>query len=148
MKLASRIFALVVALAMITAASVTALAEYGSGAVTDGGTYTTEEMLVYAIEDEYMALGEYQAIIAEYGESRPFTNLIEAEQHHIELLEPLFAEYGVTLPENDAASRVTVPDSLALAYELGIEPRPTTSPCTMRFWRRRFPKTSRMCSRR
>ena len=120
MKNASRMLAVVVALAILTMASMTALAEYGSGAVT-GGTYTTEQMLTYAIQDEYMALAEYQAIIAKFGASRPFTSLIQAEQRHIDLLKPLFAAYGVAVPENDAAGRVTAPDTLAEAYEAGLK---------------------------
>mgnify|MGYP001213391389 CR=1 FL=1 len=120
MKNASRLLAVAVALAILTMASVSALAEYGSGAVT-GGTYTTEQMLTYAIQDEYMALAEYQAIIAKFGASRPFTSLITAEQRHIDLLKPLFATYGVAVPEDDAAGRVNAPETLAEAYEVGIK---------------------------
>ena len=29
--------------------------EYGAAAVTEGGTYTLEQMLTYAIQDEYLA---------------------------------------------------------------------------------------------
>lgn len=120
MKNASKLLAAALALAILTMASVSALAEYGSGAVT-GGTYTTEQMLTYAIQDEYMALAEYQAIIAKFGASRPFTSLITAEQRHIDLLKPMFAAYGVAVPENDAAGRVTAPETLALAYEAGLK---------------------------
>jgi len=120
MKKVSRLLAVAVALAILTMTSVTALAEYGSGAVT-GGTYTTQQMLTYAIQDEYMALAEYQAIIAKFGASRPFTSLIQAEQRHIDLLKPLFATYGVAVPENDAAGRVTSPETLAEAYEAGLK---------------------------
>ncbi len=121
MKYASKLLVLAIAIAILAGMSVAALAEYGSGAVTDGQTYTTEQMLVYAIQDEYMALAEYQAINEKFGASRPFTSLIQAEQRHIDLLKPLFAEYGVTVPENDAASRVTAPETLALAYEAGLK---------------------------
>jgi len=121
MKFASKMLTLAIALAILTTASITALAEYGSGAVTGGQTYTTEQMLTYAIQDEYMALAEYQAIIKQYGAVRPFTSLIQAEQRHVDLLKPLFAAYGVALPENDAASRVTAPETLTLAYETGVK---------------------------
>ena len=120
MKKASRLLAVAVALAILTMASVSALAEFGSGAVTEG-TYTTEQMLTYAIHDEYMALAEYQTIIAKFGTSRPFTSLIAAEQRHIDLLKPLFATYGVVVPEDDAADRVTTPETLAEAYDVGIK---------------------------
>jgi hypothetical protein len=121
MKFASKMLALTVALAILTIASITALAEFGSGAVTGGQTYTTEQMLTYAIQDEYMALAEYQAIIEKFGASNPFTNVVQAEQQHIELLKPLFAAYEVALPENDAASRVVLPETLTLSYEAGVK---------------------------
>lgn len=44
-----------------------------------------------------------------------------AEQRHIDLLKPLFAAYGVAVPENDAAGRVTAPETLAEAYEAGLK---------------------------
>jgi len=82
--------------------------------------FTLEEMLNYAIQDEYMAQAEYQAIIATYGELRPFTNIVEAEQTHIDLLLPLFAAYGYTVPENTAANNVVIPDSITSALSTGI----------------------------
>ena len=120
MKRTLRMLTLAVALAVLATASVTALAEYGSGAVAAGKTYTTEEMLTYAIEDEYLAQAEYQAIIAQFGALRPFTNVVVGEARHIELLKPLFTAYEVALPENDAAGRVVLPETLALVYEAGV----------------------------
>lgn len=120
MKNASKLLAAALALAILATASVAALAEYGSGAA-NGGTYTTEQMLTSAIQDEYMALAEYQAVIEKFGASRPFTSLITAEQRHIDLLKPLFAAYGVAVPEDDAGGRVTAPETLAEAYKAGIK---------------------------
>ena len=121
MKNASKLLAAALALAILTMASMTALAEYGSGAVSGGQTYTTQQMLTYAIQDEYMALAEYRAIIEKHGALRPFTSLIEAEQRHIDLLKPLFTAYGVAVPEDDAAGRVTAPETLTEAYEAGLK---------------------------
>ncbi len=120
MKRISKFFTLAVALFVLTAVSVTALAEYGSGAVREGQTYTTEQMLTYAIQDEYMALAEYQAIMEKFDVSRPFSNIASAEQVHISLLTPLLATYGVEVPANDAASRVTLPETLEQTYEAGV----------------------------
>nr|HPJ24034.1 hypothetical protein [Bacillota bacterium] len=89
--------------------------------VDSSTTYTLEEMLTYAIQDEYMAQAEYQAIIATFGEVRPFTNIVVAEQTHIDLLLPLFAEYGYTVPANDAAANVVIPDSITSALATGIQ---------------------------
>ena len=87
----------------------------------DYTTYTLEEMLIYAISDEYLAQAEYRAIIETYGEVRPFTNIVNAEQTHIDLLLELFTTYGYEVPENNAQLDVVVPESISAAIALGIE---------------------------
>ena len=116
-----KIFATLTALVLLAAMPVIALAEdFGSAGVTQGETYTLEQMLTYAMQDEYMAQAEYAAIIAEYGDNTPFANIINAEKTHIDLLAPLFATYGLTLPENTATAKVTLPASLQEAYTTGV----------------------------
>jgi hypothetical protein len=107
---------------MMSALTVPALAadDFGSSAVTDSGTYTTEQMLTYAIEDEYMAYAEYSAILDAYGAAQPFTSILKAEAAHIAALEKLFAAYGCALPENTAADRVTLPADLETALAAGV----------------------------
>jgi hypothetical protein len=85
---------------------------------TDG--YTLEEMLVAALQDERVALAEYQAIIDTYGDIRPFTMIALAEETHIDLLLPLFDAYGIEVPENTAASQVVVPESITAALAAGV----------------------------
>jgi len=84
-------------------------------------SYTLEEMLNYAILDEYMAKAEYEAIIETFGEIKPFTNIVLAEQTHIDLLVPLFEAYGIVLPENNAVESVVIPDSITSALATGVE---------------------------
>lgn len=91
-----------------------------AGALSDAD-YTLEEMLVYAIEDEYLAQAEYDVIMEAYGVHKPFSNIIKAEATHITLLTPLFEEYGAKIPEKDWDSLVTVPASLEAAYATGVE---------------------------
>ncbi len=81
---------------------------------------TVQDMLVYAIQDEYAAQAEYDAIMAEYGVQRPFSNIIRSEQTHIDLLKPLFSEYRFSVPVNDAATRTVLPASLAESYSIGV----------------------------
>jgi hypothetical protein len=83
--------------------------------------YTVEEMLVAAIEDEYLAQATYQAIIEAYGNIKPFSKIVLAEQTHIDLLLPLFEAYGVDVPVNYAADFVVLPDSISSALATGIE---------------------------
>lgn len=94
---------------------------FGSAEALVDDSYTIEEMLTYALQDEYMAQAEYQAIIDVYGEVRPFTNIILAEGTHISLLLPLFETYGVTVFENTASDNIIIPDSITSALATGIQ---------------------------
>ncbi|MDD3414713.1 MAG: DUF2202 domain-containing protein [Lachnospiraceae bacterium] len=91
-----------------------------AGASTDT-EYSLEEMLVYAIEDEYLAQAEYDAIMDTYGVGKPFSNIIKAEATHISHLKPLFEEHDVSLPKKDWKSLVVVPETLDAAYAVGVE---------------------------
>ena len=44
---------------------------YGAKGALADKDLTINDMLVYAVQDEYLALGEYQAIIEKFGEQRP-----------------------------------------------------------------------------
>ncbi|OHE36550.1 MAG: hypothetical protein A2013_04380 [Tenericutes bacterium GWE2_38_8] len=106
----------------VSAASTYAVVEdYGVYTLSEDGTYTVEEMLVSAIQDEYLAQATYAAIIDAYGEIKPFTKIILAEQTHIDLLLPLFAAYGIEVPVNDAAQYVVLPDSISSALSTGVQ---------------------------
>ena len=106
---------------MAAAAPAPAPAPYGSTGALNDTEYTLEEMLTYAIEDEYAAQAEYEAIMNTFGTVRPYTNIITAEQQHISELLPLFETYGLAVPENGAASLVIVPGTLAETYAIGVE---------------------------
>ena len=93
---------------------------FGAAALSEGKTYTVEEMLTYAIQDEYLARAEYKVIMDAYGEQRPFINIMKAEGVHVQRLLPLFTAYGVTVPEDTALELTVKPDSLAAAYEAGV----------------------------
>jgi rubrerythrin len=122
MKTLMKIVATLTAVLMLAAVPALTLAEdaTGSAAVTEGTTYTLEEMLTYAIQDEYNAQAEYERIIAAYGDDGVFANIVQAEETHIALLTTLFNTYGLTLPANNAAETVTLPESLTEAYTTGI----------------------------
>ncbi|MGB5824592.1 MAG: DUF2202 domain-containing protein [Proteocatella sp.] len=91
-----------------------------AGALLDS-QYTLKEMLVYAIEDEYLAKTGYDLIIEKYGVQRPFSNITKAEARHIGMLLPLFEKYDISLPQSDWKSMTVVPDNLQTAYEMEIE---------------------------
>ena len=93
---------------------------FGAAALSEGKTYTVEEMLTYAIQDEYLARAEYKVIMDAYGEQRPFINIMKAEGGHVQRLLPLFTAHGVTVPEDTALEHTVKPDSLQEAYEAGV----------------------------
>lgn len=95
--------------------------DFGAAGAQADTSRTLEEMLNYAIDDEFAARAEYEMIIDEFGEQRPFTNIMRAEEAHIAMLEPLFGEYGFEIPEDDSASHLVLPESLVRAFEIGVE---------------------------
>ena len=88
-----------------------------AGALADTD-YSVEEMLVYAVQDEYGAQAEYEAIVEAYGDQIPFTNILKAEANHIDRLKDLFTEYGYAVPDDKAEA--VLPESLETAYTAGI----------------------------
>jgi len=98
-----------------------ATSDTGAAGAANDSEYTLEEMLVYAIEDEYLAQAEYDLIMDTYGTQKPFSNIIKAEATHISLLEPLFEEYNVVIPVKEWESLVSVPESIEKAYAIGVD---------------------------
>lgn len=84
-------------------------------------TATLAEVLNEALADEYKARATYRAIIDRYGPVRPFVNIVEAEQTHIDALLPLFARYGIPVPAEPDPARIRMPDSLLDACRQGVE---------------------------
>ncbi len=121
-KIASAILAVGILASGVTTTATVYAANEGTGATGAlvDSDYTIEEMLQYAMEDEYLAQAEYNQILETYGTQRPFSNIINAEAYHISLLEPLLEEYEVTLPAKDWESLVSIPDSLEAAYAIGV----------------------------
>ena len=90
------------------------------GAIFYGENLTIEEMMTYAIQDEYLARQTYEDIMGEFGEVTPFSNIIDAEVYHIELLTILFDKYGYALPEDTAEAYVVLPRSFEEALAAGV----------------------------
>ncbi len=80
---------------------------------------TLEKMLNAALQDEYLARGEYQKIIETFGNQRPFANIIRAEERHIAWLLPLFKKFDFTLPPDRGLELATIPATFAQALQLG-----------------------------
>lgn len=57
------------------------------------------ESLDVALADERLALATYQTVLERFGDIRPFVNIAQAEQRHIEALLAIYARYGIPVPE-------------------------------------------------
>jgi hypothetical protein len=96
-------------------------ADFGALGAEGKTALSLEQTLTYAIQDEYLARAEYEAIMERYGNVRPFSNIIRAEEQHIEWLKQLFAEYGLKLPVDTSRSRVVLPADLKTALQTGVQ---------------------------
>lgn len=103
------------------ASAFAASADFGAGGASVDADLTLEDMLIYAIQDEYLAKAEYEAILAEFDVNRPFTNILKAENQHISALVPLFNTYSFILPADTAKDHVILPDTLQEIYNIGVE---------------------------
>lgn len=94
--------------------------DYGAAGASTHEEYTLEEMLTYAIQDEYLARSEYEKIIEKFGEIRPFTNIIKSEEYHIELLLPLIDKYEVEVVEDTSYDHIIIPETLLESLQTGV----------------------------
>lgn len=99
---------------------VVAVENYGAEGTVDKEEFTLEEMLTFALEDEFLARAEYEMIINEFGNQRPFSNIIKAEEFHIELLKPLFEDNGFKFPEDRSSEHLIMPQNITEALETGV----------------------------
>lgn len=72
------------------------------------------------LEDELTALAVYNGVIEQFGEVRPFVNIVRSEQQHADAWLFMYERYGVMVPE---APTVNVPtfDTLADACQFGVD---------------------------
>ncbi len=76
--------------------------------------------LEMALNDEYKALATYQSVIDQFGDVRPFTNIMKAEQQHIDALVEIYDKYGLAVPENTWYGNVPEFGSLSEAFDAGV----------------------------
>ncbi len=74
-----------------------------------------------AIDDEYKARATYAGVISKFGNVRPFTNIIDAEEQHISSLKSLYSAYGLEVPEDKWAGNAPEFDSVQEACAAGVQ---------------------------
>jgi len=82
---------------------------------------SAKDSLDEAIKDEYKAYSTYQAAIKKFGNVRPFSMIIRAEEQHISALKSIYDKYGLTVPENTVSKTVNLPDTLQQTCQIGVE---------------------------
>lgn len=94
---------------------------FGAEAAKADKQLTLENILNYAIQDEFLARARYLLAIEKFGQQRPFINIINAEENHISYLIPLFTKYNVVLPLDDSGYYVKVPVNIVESLEEGVQ---------------------------
>lgn len=77
--------------------------------------------LLAAVDDEYKARATYEQVLVDFGDVRPFSNIVEAEQRHIDALVQIFARYGLDVPPDPWPGRVARYGSLSEACAAGVQ---------------------------
>lgn len=94
--------------------------DYGSQGALNNTEFTIEEMLNYALQDEYTARAEYEYIMDVYGTQNPFENIMASEETHISLLLPLYETYNIEILSDTSSEHLFEFSSINEAYEIGV----------------------------
>ena len=81
----------------------------------------TQQAMIDSINDEYQARAFYNAVIKKFGEVRPFSNIVHAEDRHVNLWKTIFTQYRLPIPPDKFAGKVDVPDTLQAACQAGVK---------------------------
>ena len=77
--------------------------------------------LMAALDDEYQARATYRQVIADFGDVRPFSNIVDAEDRHAHALINIFERYRIPVPTDTWPDRAPRYESLHAACEAGVE---------------------------
>ena len=94
---------------------------YGADRAFLQETFTLEEMLILAMEEEYMARTEYEMVMEQLGKIRPFSEIIESEIGHVNMMKDLLMKYNLPIPEDESRKYFKVPETMQQALEEGIK---------------------------
>lgn len=94
---------------------------YGAKGALADKDLTINDMLTYAVQDEYLARGEYLAIIDKFGNQKPYSNIISAEETHLSYLKEVYLAYGLDFPADTSGDHVVAPANLLEAAKTGVQ---------------------------
>jgi hypothetical protein len=98
----------------------------GTGTPATGAALTPlsdaeKNVLNEAILEEYGALNLYNGVISQLGSVIPFSQIVRAEQQHVNILTNLATKYGLTVPANPGFANLPVFTTLPSACQAGVE---------------------------
>ncbi len=94
---------------------------YGAlGALSDNDL-SVVDMLMYAVQDEYLAHGEYLAIIDKFGNQKPYDNIVKSEETHLSFLREVYLSYELEFPEDSSEDHIIIPADLLEAAKTGVQ---------------------------
>ncbi|MDD3187377.1 MAG: DUF2202 domain-containing protein [Bacilli bacterium] len=97
------------------------LVGYGAKGALEDDDLTIMDMLTYAVQDEYLAHGEYEEIINLYGSVKPYSNIVLSEETHLSYLKEVYKAYDLNFPADESDSHLVIPISLLEAAETGVQ---------------------------
>lgn len=100
---------------------VLSLVGYGALGALQDDNLSILDMLIYAVEDEYLARGEYIAIMDEFDVLKPYSNIKESEETHLALLREIFQIYDLEFLTDLSDEHIIIPTSLLDAAQTGVQ---------------------------
>ncbi len=94
--------------------------QWGASGAKNKKNLSINDMLKYAIEDEYLARAEYLLIMKKFGKIAPFSNIVKSEEQHIVWLKQEYDTRKLSIPEDNADQFVVLPESLKESFETGV----------------------------
>ena len=91
----------------------------GTGTALTPLSAVEKDALNQAILEEYGALNLYNSAIAQLGNVYPFSQIVRAEQQHINALTRQATKYGISVPANPGLTTPTTFANLAAACQAG-----------------------------
>lgn len=73
-----------------------------------------------AINDEYKAHAFYQKVIEKFGSVRPFSMIVRSEEQHIAMLKSIYDKYGIEIPKDEWAEKISVPATFKESCQAGV----------------------------
>jgi hypothetical protein len=80
-----------------------------------------EKMLIYAIQDEYLARSEYQYVLDTFGDVIPFKDIMMAEVQHIKDVKILLEKYNLPVPEDLSNAHLIKVEDSNQTFEIGVK---------------------------